>query len=122
MDKWTKFKVTAITIIGVVVALIYINRGQIVREFKIAQSEKEWRKEEPKGQLIDGKKTGTWTRLYENGQLESSENYLNDTLHGQQFIYYPSGQLYIKRTYLKGKEIDSTIWYCKLPHFSTIQK
>lgn len=111
MDKRTKFKVTVITIVGVMVAFLYFNRGQIAREFKLAQTEKEWSKEEPKGQLINGRKTGLWTTLYKNGQLESSERYLNDTLHGPQLIYYPSGQLYIKRTYLKGKEIDSTVWY-----------
>jgi|SRR5690606_25568091 len=111
MDKKTKFKVTIITIIGVIAAFIYINRGHLIREFKFAQREKEWKKEEPKGQLINGKKNGLWTTHYKNGQLESSESYLNDTLHGRQLIYYPSGQLHIKRTYLKGKEIDSTFWY-----------
>ena len=111
MDKRTKFKVTVITIVGVIVALIYINRGQLIREFKFAQREKEWEKEGPTGQLINGKKSGEWKRFFKNGQLESIENYRNDTLHGRQLIYYPNGQLYIKRTYLKGKEIDSTIWY-----------
>jgi uncharacterized protein len=111
MDKRTKLKVTIITIVGVIMGFLYINRGQLVREFKFAQREKEWRKEEPKGQLINGKKNGIWTTLYKNGQLVSSESYLNDTLNGTQLIYFPSGQLHIKRTYLKGKEIDSTIWY-----------
>jgi antitoxin component YwqK of YwqJK toxin-antitoxin module len=111
MDKKTKFKVTIITIVGVIVAFLYINRGQIAREFTITKGEKEWSKQEPKGQLINGKRTGIWTTHYKNGQLESSESYLNDTLNGRQLIYYPSGQLYIKRTYFKGLEIDSTIWY-----------
>lgn len=111
MDKRTKFKATIITIVGVIVAFLYINRGQIDREFKFSQREKEWRTEHPKGQLTNGKKNGLWTTHYKNGQLERSENYLNDTLHGPQLIYYPSGQRYIRRTYLRGKEIDSTIWY-----------
>jgi antitoxin component YwqK of YwqJK toxin-antitoxin module len=111
MDKKAKFKVTIITIVGVIVALLYIYRGQLFREFKITQREKEWRKEEPKGELINGMKNGKWTAIYENGRLESSETYLNDTLFGQQLIYYPSGQLRIKRNYLKGIEIDSTVWY-----------
>ena len=111
MDKRTRLKVTIITIIiSVIVAFLYINREQLVREFKFAQREKDWRKEEPKGQLINGKKNELWTTHYKNGQLERSENYFNDTLLGQ-FVYYPSGQLYIKRTYLKGIEIDSTFWY-----------
>ncbi|MBN8578427.1 MAG: hypothetical protein J0L66_15900 [Cytophagales bacterium] len=111
MDKKTKFKVTVITVISVVVGLIYVNRGQLIAEFKREQGSKEWEKNDPTGQLIKGKKNGKWTTTYKNGQLESEESYLNDTLHGRQLIYYPSGQLYIKRTYLKGKEIDSTIWY-----------
>jgi antitoxin component YwqK of YwqJK toxin-antitoxin module len=115
MDKRTKFKVTVITIIGVFVAFLYINRRQILSElkwsYKVARSNREWEKEEPKGQLINGKKNGRWTTFFKNGRLESDENYLNDTLHGRQLIYYPTGQLYIKRTYSKGKEIDSTFWY-----------
>jgi antitoxin component YwqK of YwqJK toxin-antitoxin module len=111
MDKRTKFKVTGITVVGVIVAFIYINRGQLIQEFKFAQREKEWKKDEPTGQLINGKKSGEWKRLFKNGQLQSIENYRNDTLHGRQLIYYPDGQIYIKRTYFQGKEIDSTIWY-----------
>jgi antitoxin component YwqK of YwqJK toxin-antitoxin module len=111
MDNKTKFRVTVITVIGVVVGLIYINRGQLIADFKRAQISREWDKNEPTGQLINGKKNGKWTTTYKNGQLESEQSYLNDTLHGHQLIYYPSGQLYIKRNYLKGKEIDSTIWY-----------
>lgn len=111
MDKRTKFKVIVITFFGVIVALIYINRGQLIHEFKFAQSEKEWEKEEPIGQLISGRKSGEWKRYFKNGHLESIENYRNDTLHGRQLIYYPDGQLYIKRNYFNGKEIDSTVWY-----------
>jgi uncharacterized protein len=111
MDKVTKLKLTIITIVGVIVGFLYINRGQLVREFRFALREKEWRKEESKGQLRNGKKHGLWTTHYENGRLESSQSYFYDTLHGRQLVYYPSGQLYIKRTYLRGKEIDSTFWY-----------
>ena len=118
MDKRTKFKVTIITIVSVIVAFLYINRGQIAREFKFAQREKEWSKEDPQGQLINGKKNGLWTTYYKNGKLESSESYLNDTLHGRQLVYYPNGQLYIKRNYLKGKEIDSTFWYHSNGHIN----
>ena len=111
MDRKTKFKVIIITVIGVAVGLLYINRGQLISNFKREQRSAEWEKNESIGQLINGKKNGKWTTTYKNGQLESEESYLNDTLNGNQLVYYPSGQLYIKRNYLKGKEIDSTLWY-----------
>ena len=115
MDKRTKFKVTIITILGVIVAFVYINFGRWFSNFKmaveVARSNREWEKESPIGHLVNGKKTGEWKTLFKNGRLESIENYRNDTLNGPQQIYYPDGQLYIQRTYLNGKEIDSTIWY-----------
>jgi len=111
MDRKTKIKVTAITVISVVAGLLYVNRGQLIAVFKRQQAYKEWDKNEPKGQLINGKKNGKWTTTYKNGQLESEESYLNDTLYGCQLVYYTSGQLYIKRNYFKGKEVDSILWY-----------
>ena len=111
MDKRTNFKVTLITIMSVIVGLIYVNRGQLINEFKMWWQWKDWKRNEPTGQMTDGKKNGKWTTTYKNGQLETEENYINDALNGRQLIYYPSGQLRIKRNYLKGKQIDSAIWY-----------
>src|SRR5690606_17458969 len=111
MDKRTKFKITLITIVGVLVALVYINRGQLTREFKFRQSEKEWEKEEPRGQINDGKKIGEWTTYFKNGQIASVENYKNDTLHGRQIHYTPSGRYNLRANYRMGVKVDSFFLY-----------
>jgi antitoxin component YwqK of YwqJK toxin-antitoxin module len=111
MDKRTKFKVTVITIVGVLVAFIYINRGQLIREFKFAQSEIEWQKEEPKGQLLDGRKNGEWMTYFKNGQIARLDNYKNDTLHGRQIWYTPDGQYNLRANYNMGIKVDSFFMY-----------
>ncbi len=111
MDKRTKFKVTLITIIGVLGAFIYITRGQLIREFKFTQRKKEWAKEAPRGQLINGLKNGEWTTYFKNGQLASIENYKNDSLHGRQIHYTPSGRYNLRANYNMGIKVDSFFLY-----------
>lgn len=111
MDKRTKLKVTLITIVGVLVTFIYINQGQLMREFRFAQSEKEWEKEEPKGQINIGQKNGEWTTYFKSGQLASVENYKNDTLHGRQIHYTPSGRYNLRANYKMGVKVDSFFLY-----------
>ncbi len=111
MDKNTKLKVTLITIIGIVAAYIYIYRGQLVNDLKITQRDREWTTVEPQGQLVGGRKNGEWKTYFENGRLAKIENYLNDTLHGQNITYRPSGQYYIRCNYHKGALVDSFFIY-----------
>jgi len=111
MDKRIKFKVTLITIVGVLVAFIYINRGRLIREFMFVQREKEWEKERPKGHLINGQKNGEWTTYFKNGQLASVETYKNDTLHGRQIHYTPSGRYNLRANYKMGVKVDSFFLY-----------
>ena len=96
MDKKTKIKVTIITIIGVVVALIYINRGQLIADFKLRQRAKEWEKNAPTGELTNGRKNGKWTTTYKNGQLESEESYLMIPLMDANLFITPA-ENYISR-------------------------
>lgn len=111
MDKRTKLKVTSITIVGILVTFIYINRGQLIREFQFAQSEKEWQKEEARGQINNGQRNGEWTTYFKNGRLASVENYKNDTLHGRQIHYTPSGRYNLRANYKMGVKVDSFFLY-----------
>ncbi len=111
MDKRTKFKVAIITIAGVFVTFIYINRELLIREFSYAQSEKEWEKQESKGQLIGGCKDGEWITYFKNGQLARLENYENDTLHGKQIWYTPDGHYNLRANYNMGVKVDSFFMY-----------
>lgn len=74
MDRKTKFKVTLITVVGVIAAYIFIYRGQLTNDFKIAQRDREWAKDEPQGQLVDGRKNGEWKTYFKNGRLAKVEN------------------------------------------------
>lgn len=111
MDKRTKFKVTIITIIGVIVTVIYINRSQLINEFRFAQRKKEWVREEPEGQLINGQKNGEWTTYFKNGKLASVETYRNDTLHGKRIHYTPDGHYNARANYNMGVKVDSFFLY-----------
>ncbi len=119
MRKATKFNVTLITIFWFIIAAIYVNRDQILNDLESWWQWKDWKTNEPTGEMRNGMKNGTWTTTYTNDQIASVENYPNDTLNGPQRYYYPSGQLRIKSTYLNGKEIDSIVWYHENGHFQS---
>ena len=111
MDKKTKLKVTLITIVGVVVALIYFRRESLISDFKREQRQIEWEKNEPQGQLINGHKNGEWKTFFKNGQLARAENYINDTLHGKQISFTPEGHFNSRAKYNMGVKVDSFFLY-----------
>ncbi|WP_375579372.1 toxin-antitoxin system YwqK family antitoxin [Marivirga tractuosa] len=55
------------------------------------------------GYYINGKdKFGKWKFYYENGKVESIENYENDKLNGNYKYYHDNGQLWTEREYKNG--------------------
>lgn len=55
------------------------------------------------GCYINGEdKFGKWTSYYENGKIESVENYENGKLNGIYKYYHDNGQLWTERTYKDG--------------------
>lgn len=107
MDNKTKIKISLITILGVFITYLYINRLQLIEAFKNSQ----WKKHEPKGQMVDGKKNGEWKTYFISGQLSNIKNYRNDTLHGVQISFYPDRQLKWKSYYNKGIKVGSSFFY-----------
>jgi antitoxin component YwqK of YwqJK toxin-antitoxin module len=64
------------------------------------------------GQYVHGKKTGTWTRKYENGNIYSIEIYLEDHPDGTWFTYSEDGEKFTESNYAKGfKEGIWKNWY-----------
>lgn len=45
------------------------------------------------GFLNDKNRVGVWKYFNHNGKLMSKEKYTNGALHGDQFVYYPDGQV-----------------------------
>ncbi|NOZ34746.1 MAG: hypothetical protein GXO80_05560 [Chlorobi bacterium] len=51
------------------------------------------------------KKTGKWI-YYQKGVKVKEENFKNDSLHGEQILFYDNGQIYDKRLYNNGIQVD----------------
>jgi hypothetical protein len=111
IDKKTKLKVIRITIFWVVIGYLYIYRGQIVADFRHIMNKEKWETEEPRGNLINGKRDGEWITYFVNGQLAAVENYRNDTLHGRQIHYSPQGFYKLRANYKMGIKVDSFYLY-----------
>jgi len=51
-----------------------------------------------------GKKDSTWTRYFEDGQIESIIRYTNDSMNGKFIIYHQNGHIKTEGEHLDGKE------------------
>jgi antitoxin component YwqK of YwqJK toxin-antitoxin module len=111
MDKRTKLRVIKITVFWIFMAYLYIYHEQIITDFKHIGTKEKWEKEEPKGQLINGKKNGNWKTYFTNGRLAAVENYKDDTLHGLQTHYSPEGGYKARSNYNMGIKVDSFLLY-----------
>lgn len=59
------------------------------------------------GRYVNGKKEGTWTGYYPNGQLQSRINFVNNRPSGEVFLYYEDGQLREQGTWRGNRWVDS---------------
>lgn len=58
------------------------------------------------GQLVGGKKTGTWTTWFDEVQKEEERSYSDDQPNGKWTYWYIDGSLKREETYKDGKLID----------------
>ena len=64
------------------------------------------------GDVIDGKKDGSWHEWYENGTIKSKENYKNGKATGIWELWYDNDQIKLKASFKNGKANGArTEWY-----------
>src|SRR5579859_7305411 len=67
---------------------------------------------EVNGMYDNGKKVGSWTFLFDNGQTKLAHNYVNDTLDGDFHEWYRNGLQAADGKYERGKQIGKWVtWY-----------
>jgi antitoxin component YwqK of YwqJK toxin-antitoxin module len=59
-----------------------------------------------KGNYVNDKEHGYWEWYHDNGQLDSKGNYLNGKLHGYWEAYYSDGDLDYKGYFDMGEQVD----------------
>lgn len=62
------------------------------------------------GSYVDGKKSGTWTWWYTNGQIKRTSQYENNIQHGESKYWYKSGNKRAVMMFENGKNIRQTRW------------
>lgn len=60
------------------------------------------------GEMVDGKREGSWKYFYDNGMFWSKGYFQNDVQHGMSSVYFPSGILKMQGEYANGEAIG--IW------------
>ena len=64
------------------------------------------------GDVIDGKKDGSWHEWYENGTIKSKENYKYGMAMGIWELWYENDQIKLKASFKNGKANGArTEWY-----------
>ncbi len=66
---------------------------------------------EKSGHIIDNDNFGLWKYYYPNGQIESEGRYENNIPEGKWTSYYPSGIIKCEGIYINGKQEDTWIYY-----------
>ena len=66
-----------------------------------------------KGEYLDDKKNSDWTEYYENGKIKSKYIYVNDVKNGRCMTYYENGNLEEEGEYSNDKKIGYWTSYCE---------
>ena len=81
----------------VIIKTYYNNSDSVFAQFFTIQG-----KVKTEGFLNNKNRVGVWKYFNYNGELISKENYINGLLHGEQFVYYPDGQVTAVSRYKNG--------------------
>ena len=81
----------------VIVKTFYNNSDSVFVQFFTLQGEVK-----TEGFLNNKKRVGVWKYFNQNGKVISKENYEDGVLQGEQFVYYPDGQLTAISRYKNG--------------------
>ncbi len=63
------------------------------------------------GQMVDGKRTGTWTSYHPAGGIRSRSEYVDGFEEGATIVYHPNGMTMYTGAYLHGQPYGEWVYF-----------